>query len=224
MKLALKQQQQQMGEQNFNHFYSEHFKYLKTKHSFHLVDPSPWPLTAGLGAFFLTSGGVSYMHNFKGGGHLCFIGILTIFYVMYMWWRDIIREATFEEQHTFPVQRGLRLGMILFIISEIMFFFAFFWAFFHSSLSPTFNIGSIWPPIGIETIQTSGLPLTNTGFLLSSGATVTWSHHALIVRDKKQSICTQVRRGTQQLFCYSHRPLSLATKRTILGKHDFSLV
>jgi len=109
---------------------NEDFKYLKTRHSFHLVDPSPWPLVSGLGALFMTSGGVSYMHNFTGGGQLCFVGLLTIIYVMYMWWRDIIREATFEEQHTFSVQRCLRLGMILFIVSEIMFFFAFFWAFF----------------------------------------------------------------------------------------------
>ena len=107
---------------------------------------------------------------------------------MYIWWRDIIREATFEEQHTFSVQRGLRLGMILFIVSEIMFFFAFFWAFFHSSLSPAFNIGGVWPPVAIEAIQTSGIPLTNTFFLLSSGATVTWAHHAIIVRAKKQAI------------------------------------
>ena len=167
---------------------NEDFKYLKTRHSFHLVDPSPWPLVAGLGAFCLTSGGVGYFHNFIGGFHLCCTGVVIILYVMYMWWRDIIREATFEEQHTFSVQRGLRLGMILFIVSEIMFFFAFFWAFFHSSLSPAFNIGGIWPPVGIETIPASGLPLTNTGFLLSSGATITWAHHALIVRAKKQAI------------------------------------
>ena len=30
---------------------NEQFKYLKTKHSWHLVDPSPWPLVASLGAF-----------------------------------------------------------------------------------------------------------------------------------------------------------------------------
>jgi len=113
-----------------NIFSNEQFKYLKTRHTWHLVDPSPWPLVASLGAFFMTSGGVLYMHNFIGGGRLCLIGFVTILYVMYIWWRDIIREATFEEQHTFSVQRGLRLGMILFIVSEIMFFFAFFWAFF----------------------------------------------------------------------------------------------
>ena len=164
------------------------FKYIKTRHSFHLVDPSPWPFVAGCGAFFTTSGMVGYMHNFQDAGNLCLLGLFIICYVMYMWWRDIIREATYEEQHTFAVQRGLRLGMILFIVSEIMFFFAFFWAFFHASLSPAYNIGGIWPPIGINTIQTSGIPLTNTAFLLSSGATVTWAHHAIIIRAKKQAI------------------------------------
>ena len=106
--------------------FNEQFKYLKTLHSFHLVDPSPWPLVASLGAFMLTLGGVLYMHNFLGGGQLLLTGLSIILYVMYTWWRDIIREATFEEQHTFAVQRGLRLGMILFIVSEIMFFFAVF--------------------------------------------------------------------------------------------------
>merc|ERR1712174_23377 len=110
------------------------------------------------------------------------------FYSIYMWWRDIIREATLEEQHTFSVQRSLRLGMLLFIVSEIMFFFAFFWAFFHSSLSPTYNIGAIWPPEAIEIISSSCIPLTNTFFLLSSGITVTWAHHAIISRAKKHAI------------------------------------
>ena len=58
---------------------------------------------------------------------------------------------------------------------------------FHSSLSPAYNIGGVWPPVAIETIQTSGIPLA-IRFLLSSGATVTWAHHAIIVRAKKQAI------------------------------------
>ena len=171
-----------------NDFHKEQFSYIKTKHSFHLVDPSPWPIIASLGALMFTVGMVLYMHRFLGGGWLVITGLSTILYVMFTWWRDIIREATFEEQHTAVVQRGLRLGMILFIVSEIMFFFAFFWAFFHSSLAPTFNIGGVWPPQAIQVIQTSGLPLTNTFFLLSSGATVTWAHHAIIVRAKRQAI------------------------------------
>ena len=125
------------------------FKYLKTCHTFHLVDPSPWPILGSFGAFMLTVGISLFMHNYFGGFNLFLTGIFTILYVMWIWWRDIIREATLEEQHSFIVQKGLRLGMVLFIVSEIMFFFAFFWAFFHSSLAPTFNIGGVWPPVFI---------------------------------------------------------------------------
>jgi cytochrome c oxidase subunit 3 len=167
---------------------SNNYNYLSTKHTWHLVDPSPWPLVASIGAFTMTSGGVLYMHNYQGGGSVLLTGVLILLYVMFTWWRDIVREATFEEQHTFSVQRGMRLGMILFIVSEVMFFFAFFWAFFHSSLSPVFNIGSTWPPEAITVIPTFGIPLTNTFILLSSGATVTWSHHSIIIRSKKQTL------------------------------------
>jgi cytochrome c oxidase subunit 3 len=84
-----------------------------------------------------------------------------------------VREATFEDQHSIVVQKGLKLGMLLFIVSEIMFFFAFFWSFFHSSIAPVYNIGSVWPPKAITSINSYTVPLTNTFILLSSGATVT---------------------------------------------------
>ena len=168
------------------------FPYTTALPIWHLVDPSPWPFLASLGAFTMTSGGVLYMHNYLNGGNVLICGVITTIFVMYTWWRDIIREATFEDQHTLSVQRGLRLGMILFIVSEIMFFFAFFWAFFHSSLSPVFNIGGAWPPKSITIIPTTGIPLTNTFFLLSSGATVTWAHHSIIVRAKKQAIISLI--------------------------------
>ena len=77
-----------------------------------------------------TVGMVLYMHRFLGGGWLVVTGLSTILYVMFTWWRDIIREATFEEQHTAVVQRGLRLGMVLFIVSEVMFFLHFSGHFF----------------------------------------------------------------------------------------------
>jgi cytochrome c oxidase subunit 3 len=169
-------------------FFKEQFEYLKTTHSYHLVDPSPWPLVASLGAFMLTSGLALYMHKFVGGWQLLVTGLIIVLYTMYTWWRDVIREATFEDQHTIVVQKGLRLGMVLFIVSEIMFFFAFFWAFFHSSIAPVYNIGGVWPPKAIITVNTFTLPLTNTFLLLTSGATVTWAHHALIVRSKKHTL------------------------------------
>ena len=114
------------------------------KHSFHLVDPSPWPLIGAFGAFMLTFGGVLYMHKYSFGSFLWKFGLAMILYVMFCWWRDIVREGTFEGQHTQSVQAGLRLGVLLFIVSELMFFVAFFWAFFHSSFNPTPAIGGVW--------------------------------------------------------------------------------
>ena len=168
------------------------FKYLKTTHSYHLVDPSPWPLVAALGGFMLTFGGVLYMHKYIDGWNVFFTGFILITYVMYLWWRDVIREATFEDKHTVVVQKGLRLGMILFIVSEIMFFAAFFWAFFHSSISPSYAIGGVWPPKAISVINTFTVPLTNTFFLLTSGATVTWAHHALLARAKRHTLAALI--------------------------------
>jgi cytochrome c oxidase subunit 3 len=168
--------------------FRENFNFLKTTHTYHLVDPSPWPLMAAFGGFMLTSGGVLYMHKFKGVLSLFSTGLLLIFFIMYVWWRDVIRESTFEDMHTVAVQKGLRLGMILFIISEVMFFFAFFWAFFHSSIAPVYNIGGVWPPKAIITISAYTIPLTNTFILLTSGAIVTWAHHALLAKAKRHNL------------------------------------
>ena len=162
--------------------------HLKTNHSFHLVDPSPWPFIGSIGSFSITVGGVLFMHNFKGGWNLFLTGFILILYTMICWWQDIIREATFEEVHNFIIKKSLRLAIILFIISEIMFFFAFFWGFFHSSISPVYNIGAVWPPKYITVINSYTIPLTNTFLLLSSGITITWAHHAIIIRNKKQTI------------------------------------
>lgn len=156
----------------------------KQKHSFHLVDPSPWPFISAMSALTLTFGGVLYMHGYTKGNFMLPLGFIMVLFMMFNWWRDVIREATLEGRHTSSVQYGLKMGVLLFIVSEIMFFFAFFWAFFHSSLHPSIFIGAIWPPAHMPTLDPWGVPLLNTILLLTSGATVTWAHQAMLVRDK----------------------------------------
>ena len=37
------------------------------KHDYHIIDPSPWPLLASIGAFVLAFGGIGYMRYLSGG-------------------------------------------------------------------------------------------------------------------------------------------------------------
>ena len=158
------------------------------KHPYHIVDASPWPLLLSIGALCLTFGSVMYFHSYDNGTVVALIGLFILLFSMYAWGRDIVREGTYQGMHTAAVQKSLRIGMILFILSEVMFFVSFFWAFFHSSLSPCIEIGAVWPPQGIHVLNAWEVPFLNTVILLMSGATVTWSHHAMIHGNRTQSI------------------------------------
>nr|YP_010240500.1 cytochrome c oxidase subunit III [Chlorops oryzae]QTF87841.1 cytochrome c oxidase subunit III [Chlorops oryzae] len=186
-----------------------------SNHPFHLVDYSPWPLTGAIGAMTLVSGLVKWFHQYDYS--LFMLGNIITILTVYQWWRDVSREGTFQGLHTYMVVNGLRWGMILFIMSEILFFMSFFWAFFHSSLSPNIELGTSWPPAGIITFNPLQIPLLNTTILLSSGITVTWAHHSLMENNHtqtSQSLFNTVFLGIYftilQMYEYMEAPFTIA--------------
>lgn len=166
---------------------SDHIEYETTgkPHPYHIVNPSIWPLASSFAAGLLAVGALLYMHEVKiGDMPVGFKGIIlgfaAVIACMFFWWRDMVYEAVVEKAHSAVTKIGFRFGMVLFILSELMFFVAFFWAFFASAMYP---VGGVWPPEGITPVPPLDLPLLMTMILLLSGCTITWAHAAILQDD-----------------------------------------
>src|SRR5580765_7314526 len=221
-------------------------------HDYHLVNPSPWPAVGATAAFITAVGLIIWMRSMGGapglfglrGASVFLVGVLGLLFTVFMWWRDVIKEAHGGD-HTPVVQLHLRYGMILFIASEVMFFVAWFWAYFDASLFPgevqnyarTAFTGGVWPPKGLEVLDPFHLPLYNTIILLLSGTTVTWAHHSLLHGDRKGLINGLVLTvGLGMLFTmvqayeYMHAPFGFkdsiygATFFMATGFHGFHVI
>lgn len=51
-----------------------------------------------------------------------YLALILSIVVFSFWLRDVVREGTFTDHHTALVKKSLRMGMLLFIVSEMFFF------------------------------------------------------------------------------------------------------
>ena len=167
--------------------------------------PSKWPVLMGTALLVTMAGASGWVNGYSFGKPLNIIGILAALTVLYFWFGDAIAESEGGLYNT-RIDTSYRWSMSWFIFSEVMFFGAFFGALFyarsismpwladldHKFLWPDFeaNWGNTGPAGTIEKFEMMGpfpIPTINTALLLTSGVTLTISHHALRVGDRSKT-------------------------------------
>lgn len=159
--------------------------------------PSRHPLTTAAGLLCIM---VSLTFLINGHGwakYTLAFGLLFLFWVLYHWFGDAASESE-TGFYGLRVDKSYRWSMSWFIFSEVMFFLAFFGALFYARVFATHdladaadkvlwpNFAPTWPNVGpanlivqFRSMTPWPIPTINTALLLSSGVTLTVSHHAL---------------------------------------------
>ncbi len=158
-------------------------------HDFFIPANSIWPPLSCVGIGLLVFGFVFSLHPGDFDLHtivpklMMGAGALLAAFGVFQWFAKVIGEVRKAGFKKVPVVLDLanRYGMLFFILSEVMFFAAFFAAYFYLS-----GQNAAWPPLNIEAIDIH-LPLINTLLLLSSGATLTYAHHAMVEGLRKEA-------------------------------------
>jgi cytochrome c oxidase subunit 3 len=164
---------------------------------------SHWPIVGSAGLFFMMIGVSVWLNGGDPGFWVMLFGAAIIIFMMIGWFGEVIAESE-GGRYNNQVDMSFRMGMFWFIFSEVMFFCAFFGALFYARNMAVPWLGgdsnnfftnflvwdgfeSTWPTNGpgniggdFEAMGPFGLPLINTAILLTSSATVSVAHHALL--------------------------------------------
>jgi cytochrome c oxidase subunit III len=182
----------------------------------------PSILSAGLlllaSGFIFSLAGDSHSKNLAylqaPGKWMMYLGLALVLFMTFKWLGSVITENVTGKYKSWE-DKSFRVGMIVFICSEVAFFAAFFGALFYmrvfsvpelagydADITPYKDFLGTWPSggpggvvIGAEFAKPQftpmgawGLPAINTALLLSSGATITWAHWALLKNNRTQLV------------------------------------
>ncbi len=187
---------------------------MQSRSDYYIPSGSYWPILGSVGLFAMLGGFAGSLHGSIAGTVAMVLGLGMIIFMVFGWIGQVVHESE-TGFYNKQVDGSFRMGMGWFIFSEVMFFAAFFGALFYARqlsvpwlagegnnfwtgelLWPEFK--SVWPliqmpdasnftvPKGIITAWE--LPAINTLLLLTSGATLTWAHWALMNKNRNQLI------------------------------------
>jgi len=149
---------------------------------------------------------------------------LTIIWLLSM---DMCYEAR-RGEYSFHTLDNLKFRLCLFVLREVILFFAFFWSYFHYSFSPSIFTGGSWPPFGILLINPIGIPLFRTLLLIRRGISITWRHHLTITGkriERLYSLSSTILLGSlflvNQFIEFTQAPFTL--RDSVLGSIFFTL-
>ena len=167
--------------------------------------PSRWPVLAGASLLATMFGAAAWVNDVPFAPILNLGGILSLLIVLYFWFGDAIAESE-GGSYNRRIDSSFRWSMSWFIFSEVMFFGAFFGALFYAREIALHQLGSldykliwpdftaVWPNNGpaalvsqYKSMQPWPVPTINTALLLTSGVTLTISHHALRASHRQQT-------------------------------------
>lgn len=154
---------------------STNFLNLNFLHYFNEIAFTRWPFYLALSLFITVYYMVLAMKGYDWVLHLAFVGLFSIVFFAFVWFRDMLIEASVFGKYNRKIRAAIVYGFVLFIVSECFLFGGFFWAYFDRLFHATMYTGNSSLPYGMYAIFKSTKSFVATLLLVSSGVLLNYS-------------------------------------------------